>query len=621
MAGLTAAWALSAQDGVEVTVYEREWHLGGKGASVRGEHGRIEEHGLHVWLGYYENAFRLMREVYGELDRDRRCPIASVEDAFLPAGRVGVDDWVATFDGDGRLPGLGAEPSGPASVLALIQRGLRLLLDFSASLDEEREAPKVVISAVAAPPRANAADELMRMLRRAEIAGLVGAVESLRLVREGVPALRSLTPSLLGFLDRTREALLARFAHEPDARRSWQLADMIGACVRGAIRDGLAASPDTFAAIDHLDFREWLALHGASPETLDSPLLRGMYDLVFAYEDGDPERPRFAAGLGLFLAGKLFFDYKGAIFFKLRAGMGEVVFAPLFQALRARGVRFAFAHRVERLELDGDRLAAVVLAADPAGRDADPLTTVKGLPCFTARPRPRPEQTLRLRAGEDFDAVVLATPLGVVPLLGGELIATRPAWRELTRRVATVPTQALQLWTRVGERELGWRHPGATVSGYLAPFDTYASMSHLLDHEDWPDPVPSAVGYFCSALPDAAGERAVEANVEAFLDGPIRRVWPNFEPRQLVAGYARANIEPSERYVQSLPGTGQYRLASDGSGCENLFLAGDWIDCGLNAGCMEAAVLSGLEAANAVRGRPLLEGVLGSWCEPRGRAA
>ena len=39
-----------------------------------------------------------------------------------------------------------------------------------------------------------------------------------------------------------------------------------------------------------------------------------MYDLVFAYEQGDPSRPRFAAGLGLFLAGKLFFDYRGSIF-------------------------------------------------------------------------------------------------------------------------------------------------------------------------------------------------------------------------------------------------------------------------------------------------------------------
>src|SRR6188472_2006995 len=73
MAGLAAAWALtdpSPDSAVEsVTVYQRGWRLGGKGASSRGRHGRIEEHGLHVWLGYYANAFGLLREVYEELDR------------------------------------------------------------------------------------------------------------------------------------------------------------------------------------------------------------------------------------------------------------------------------------------------------------------------------------------------------------------------------------------------------------------------------------------------------------------------------------------------------------------------------------------------------------------------
>ncbi|HEV7882041.1 MAG TPA: FAD-dependent oxidoreductase, partial [Solirubrobacteraceae bacterium] len=74
MAGLTAAWSLSdpaTREDVEITVYQRGWRLGGKGASGRGPHGRIEEHGLHVWLGYYDNAFRVMREVYEELDRAR----------------------------------------------------------------------------------------------------------------------------------------------------------------------------------------------------------------------------------------------------------------------------------------------------------------------------------------------------------------------------------------------------------------------------------------------------------------------------------------------------------------------------------------------------------------------
>jgi len=73
------------------------------------------------------------------------------------------------------------------------------------------------------------------------------------------------------------------------------------------------------------------------------------------------------------------------------------------------------------------------------------------------------------------------------------------------------------------------------------------------------------------------------------------------------------STDPSDRYVQSPPGSTIHRLRADEAGYQNLFLAGDWTNCGLNAGCIEAAVLSGLQAANAVRGRPLLAGIAGSW--------
>ena len=65
--------------------------------------------------------------------------------------------------------------------------------------------------------------------------------------------------------------------------------------------------------------------------------------------------------------------------------------------------------------------------------------------------------------------------------------------------------------------------------------------------------------------------------------------------------FYRANIDPSERYVLSVPGSGKHRLKADGSGYKNLFLAGDWIDTGYNMGCAECAVMSGLFAAQAVR--------------------
>src|ERR1700731_4128659 len=78
-ASIAAAFELTRprhKGAYHVTIYQLGWRLGGKGASGRGPAGRIEEHGLHLWLGFYENAFRLLRECYAELGRDpRECPI------------------------------------------------------------------------------------------------------------------------------------------------------------------------------------------------------------------------------------------------------------------------------------------------------------------------------------------------------------------------------------------------------------------------------------------------------------------------------------------------------------------------------------------------------------------
>jgi uncharacterized protein with NAD-binding domain and iron-sulfur cluster len=101
MAGLSAAWRLSEpgwRDRFDsIILYQRGWRLGGKGASSRGRHGRIEEHGLHVWLGSYENAFALLRECYAELDRgttDSATPIHTWDQALIPSDGLGIaDQW------------------------------------------------------------------------------------------------------------------------------------------------------------------------------------------------------------------------------------------------------------------------------------------------------------------------------------------------------------------------------------------------------------------------------------------------------------------------------------------------------------------------------------------------
>ncbi len=113
-------------------------------------------------------------------------------------------------------------------------------------------------------------------------------------------------------------------------------------------------------------------------------------------------------------------------------------------------------------------------------------------------------ETRTLRKGVDFDHVVLAVSLGMLPVVAAELVDDRPEWRRMTAEVRTVATQAFQIWLRPNELELGWNDPGVTLSAYLPPFETWASMPQTLWAEDWPEhDRPGAVAYFCGTL-DAA---------------------------------------------------------------------------------------------------------------------
>jgi hypothetical protein len=129
----------------------------------------------------------------------------------------------------------------------------------------------------------------------------------------------------------------------------------------------------------------------------------------------------------------------------------------------------------------------------------------------------------------------------------------------------------------------------------------------------------------------------VKENMKRFLSEWVFHVWPKavrrypntfrweflVAPRRLT-GAARldaqhivANVDPSEQYTQTLPGTTKYRIRPDATGFVHLFIAGDWTDCGLNFGCVEAAVISGRLASSGIRGYPDVRLIPG-YIESRG---
>jgi uncharacterized protein with NAD-binding domain and iron-sulfur cluster len=673
-AGLSAAFELTRpqhRGRFQVTIYQLGWRLGGKGASGRGVAQRIEEHGLHMWMGFYENAFRIMRECYEELDRDpAKCRIASIEQAFSRQPLLGVteqlddgswDVWRAVLPQDDDLPGV--RPVGAFSIEHYLERlaGLArtLLQDYYGEAEGEP------------PPATDIPASIERMIRYGQVGSLTMTFHAIQFLETVISSTASKAADalaqMLGVISSSALTALREAAkNDPAARRVWTLLDLTFASMRGILVDGLVTDPRGLDAISHYECREWLMMHGASRESVESGYMRGLYDLVFAYADGDPARPSIDAGQALRGVFRSLFTYRGSFFWRMNGGMGDIVFAPLYEVLKRRGVRFEFFHRLTRVGLapDGGSPHVAELEFDvQAGLRTDtyqPLIDVDGLPCWPAAPLrdqiddphdadgtrdyedfcdPRRVDQKTLRVGAHFDFAVLAVGLGVVPYVCREIIDADARWRAMVQRVQTVATQAFQLWLSADMATFGRGDGEMIVSGFVEPFDTWADMSHLIIEERFGERV-RAIGYFCSALPEVtvagvsqlAAAGIVRANAIRFLDEDIHKIWQmpaagTGFPWQLLAPpdpvaavraahpfdtqYWRANVNSSDRYTQSLPGSAAFRISPLDDSYDNFTVAGDWTECGFNAGCVEAAVMSGRLAAHALSGAPNLDEIVG----------
>jgi uncharacterized protein with NAD-binding domain and iron-sulfur cluster len=710
---LTKTPALRAR--YEVTIYQQGWRLGGKGASGRNaKYGqRIQEHGLHAFLGFYENAFTLMREAYAEWVKPPECPFQQWTDAFkpqrqlsleeeLPDGRGGTtwSAWNFTF------PTLPGEPGdgGPLKEIGDLLGALLRELDGH-SKEAHRRATKEI--AVTRPVRSDAFAAMIMRARElvvqagaivvdlfdpalAEAHVIVQSLTSVALTNvagiattEAPKVLRQLIGEARDSVRAARGVVLARVEGgrgsdedaDEDFWRRLRLVVELGSAIALGIVSDVLPSKEGFDAINDYDFKEWLEWHGAPPDVAWSALTKALYDLGFAYEGGitTREHARAAAGVALRILLSLGLGYKGAPLWKMQAGMGDTVFTPLYEILtKQRDVRVEFFRRVTAIEPspDGNLVKRIVVARQVALRPGcepyEPLVPVKNLPCWPAEPRwefiaggdemkehperhdfesawcPEKVGEDTLEYGRDFDLVVLGIAIGALPDVAPKLIAASPRWQKMIAWTRTVPTQAMQLWLTPDLEGLGWKAGTTILTSYAEPFDSWGEMSHLLPREDWKAPdVPRSVEYFCGALADVvplppftdsafpgAQHAQVKANAIAWLAKNTGALWPaavlpgpNREPcldwSKLVdpdgragaarfdAQFWRANIDPTERYVLSVPGSLSARLAPGDSDFANLYLAGDWTRTTLNGGCAESAIESGILAARAlIKERP-----------------
>ncbi len=649
---LTATAELQAR--YDVTVYQLGWRLGGKGASGRNAQAgqRIEEHGLHMWLGFYDDAFRVMRECYAEWNG----PVPFAQ-AFIPQRLITLQELVGTGPAaqwetwNVQVPVLPGEPGvdGPPLLVELLDGLFDALTGHYATAGLKDRAAAGFHALTAARAHLGTMSEDPSRHAPHDRQQLLAHIETARASVAAAPALSSLDDFM---------------------RRARLLVELGLAIAKGFVSDVLPYGDAGYDRINDVEFRAWLESHGASPDVSFSAPVRALYDLGFAYAAGvaDRDHAQAAAGVALRVMLSIAFGSRGAPLWKMYAGMGDTVFTPFHEVLKARGVHFKFFHRVRALHLSpsGALVQRVELSRQVdvlAGAQAyDPFVPVAGIPAWPSDalwPQIRDGQAVKARLdaegitlesprcteevervtlelGRDFDLVLLGISLGGLPDVCGELLDASESWRSMVANVPTVGTQAFQVWLNKPLAELGWTAGPTVMTSYAEPFDTWGEMSHLIPREAWPPQAGvQSIHYFCGAMPDHAAPASapgplsaaeldvvVRDRARAWLEERIAHLWPStmaggtFDwnllvdlnagvgPARFDAQFFRSNLGLTERYVLSPPGSIRFRLPQRDADFGNLFLAGDWTRTRYNSGCVEAAVDSGLRAAAAIDAYP-----------------
>ena len=405
LGSLTTAFALTSRrnwrEHYEITVYQMGWRLGGKGASGRNPEPdcghRIEEHGFHVWLGFYDNASKMIQESYAELARTTG-PLRTWTDAFKKHSLVVIQEvidgerkqWQIKFPEGIRTPGtvvrlglfgyaarmfkllydgLPATPTrGPASIAPVLRLWqtiwrtafIALLLCLSVAeyflrLLENRVRRQLEET------RGSAARHVLRPLHRL----LAWVVRRWRTIAEASSQL------VMAWADG------AQVSNPDDGRRLQIFFDLSLAVLRGIIVDDIVAKG--FESIDHLRVQGLAspAQRTAGERQLGDHHLDLRREFLLHRRRPDPAQLRRGRGPELLPANLS--RLQGSAALQDAGGNGGRGHRPPVRGAQETGVQFKFFHRIDELVYDAvaGRISAIELTEQVIlNGDYDPLVKV-----------------------------------------------------------------------------------------------------------------------------------------------------------------------------------------------------------------------------------------------------
>jgi uncharacterized protein with NAD-binding domain and iron-sulfur cluster len=697
MGSLTAVYQLTSEPDwkskYEITVYQIGWRFGGKGASGRNgtiesnglSSQRIEEHGLHLWFGFYDNAFNLIQKCYKDNNRPPGVPLATWEKAFTGYNTIVLEEningqwlhWPFTVPENKLTPGYG-DPH------PTMEEYIYKIIEWVKDRHEEYQSKKS--DAVKANIEDHKQSDHMGLIRTL-LTDVVTEGEDLfadagSFLLHGALLLAKTGEHLLlkGILEKLKEwfEIIAKdlLMSDTELRRIFIMADLGIVTIKGMIDDKVIS--EGFDIVNNYDYREWLGKHDAAEITINSAIVQGVYGLVF----GGNKQYTFEAGTALRGLLRMGLTYKGSVYYRMLAGMGDAIFGPIYQVLQSRGVNFQFFYKATNIGLSADQSSIASISFDVQATLKseypvyDPLVTVQDLPCWPNQPKFeylnegndlknqninlesyystwKPVNQITKYINTDFDEVLLGISIGALPTIAKELSNAKPQgvkWQSMIQNVIPISTIAYQIWLKSSIEQMKWPYISSglgLLGSYQEPYDTWADMSDLIIRENWPQGyVPQNIAYFCGPTPQPyadeilknaqtgnfgdstfpAQQKQIAKNyAQDYLQHLSEHIWPgiwegktSFDYNQLIdlnngtgpqrfdAQFFRSNIDPTELYVMSFTNSSIHRIKTDQTGYAALYITGDWIDNGFNAGCIEATVMSGLQAARAISGLPIV---------------
>jgi uncharacterized protein with NAD-binding domain and iron-sulfur cluster len=580
LASLAAAYELTSYEGwrdrYEITLYQIGWRLGGKTSNGFGPSDRLQERGIHIFQGWYQNAFRMVQDAYAYIEAHGLAPgspLPKWTDAFVPddatlftefdSDRRAWTSWPVLFPYDDKLPGT----AGPPPLAEILREAVGLMAELVLGSPYQENAgclskllSPAIIELFFTPPWEKTrpdwwkhvsalSDENHPAIDRREVRWLRQAADLLGRMKTQ-PTLQ-LGPFEISTLRAATELFAAcagvlRMIGPKDPADAGRLAHIVVlaefglANLRGVLADVYDEKTHQFDfhRINRFDYRPWLLSHGLPPAFADSAPVRFLYCGAFHnLYGGEPGQLAADMGVRSLLASV---TYRGSLVWKLTAGTGGSLTAPLYKMLAHRGVRFEFFRDVEEIHYSpGDEIESITVGVQvdltKDQPDYYPLKKVKGLDGWPSHPsyekldreqaerlerenidlespwaRWTPVRAQVLRRGVHFDDIILGIPIGATAKICGGIVERRDAWKKMVDNVRITPTLGVQIWLRPTLAELGmdlaqWGMPPGDEPNSVIYADllySWTDMGLVMPFEGWqPDEVPGQLSYYCGTWP------------------------------------------------------------------------------------------------------------------------